>query len=227
MPKVFKTMSSMDATLKHLKKDRQVVARRSKGDSQIPKGPLAVRTVSLAQLRFTPVQEFRMWVPGRFVTISSSAGSLVQTVAIINDINEGTYGSTNVSNLTAVFQQSCLLHTRVTLIPQMETGTNQQAMIAVGVDTESATAYADKNEASSGNTFMLPLSSAAQSCVQFTVYQRSYDELIWVVPTTTTPAGQRLYLKMYGDSTTGLAASKQVLQMRLEFFVAFRGLKQV
>jgi hypothetical protein len=219
--------SSKKSRARQWKLQRSRDLRAKHGDSKLPLGPIATKAVSLRELKFAPIQEFKMWCPGRFVTISSSAGSVVNTVAIINDITEGTYGSTNVSNLAAVFQQSCLLHTRITIIPQMETGTNQQAMIAVGVDTESATAYADKNEASSGNTFMMPLSSAAQSCVQFTVYQRSYDELIWIVPTTTTPTGQRMYLKLYGDSTTGLAASKQIVQLKLEFFVAFRGLKQV
>jgi len=200
---------------------------RKRGDSTPPAGPLATKSVSLRELKFAPIQEFKMWLPGRFVTLSSTAGSLLQTVAIINDIGEGTYGSTNVGNLDLVFQQHCLLHTRVTIIPQMETGTNQQAMIAVGIDTESATAYADKNEASSGNSFMMPLSSSSQSATQFTVFQRSYDELIWTPLTTTRPAGQRLYLKFYGDSTTGLAASKQIVQLKLEFYVAVRGLKQV
>jgi len=192
-----------------------------KNDSKLPQSNVISKRVGLSEIRFKGLQQIRLYVPSKIYPIAPTSSTINISQAIM-DPGDGTIGYINfASAFGSVFVEYVVLHARITVIPTMATGTNQQAYVLMGIDPGATGPYGSLNNASCSSNQIVPLSSSDESVQQFTVFERNIGQMnfrkIGSTPNPTT-------IQVYGNSTTGLPTSGNVMSIRVEWFIAFRNL---
>jgi len=200
----------------------------ARNDSKIPSAKILSKSLTIKQLDFHPLQEVRLWVPGTQVTFSSSAGSVISRVDLIDPTTTGAsaFKSSIWGNYLSLFREFLLLHAKVTIVPIISATAPRAAYLAVGINDDNHAAGSVTINMANGAE-MVPVSTTDQACTQFTVFSRNYDQLSFLDTNGGGALVDPYYMQTEGDSTTGMPVSLQVCTVMVHYFVCFRGIRGV